>query len=206
MDKNLLDKYFAGECTPEEIEHVMQWLSQPVVNEKLLLRKSWLGIRTHIRTAVTPPLNSWVRYIAAASIALFTIGGIIWNRISNDFEFRNNSASYEAFSANGLQFRLPPHGAASINNTVGNQTGNLVFCGHVRIANNSENDVNMKLNLNCASTENPNQSMLLRVCKDQRYVAFQYHYKSDELVVVEEERIFDLPLPLQQRALEILDI
>lgn len=206
MDKDLLDKYFSGQCTPEEIERVTQWLKQPVANEKLLLRKSWRSIRTQIRTAVIRPLNPWPRYVAAASVALLTVGGISWKLISDDFVFRNNSESYEAFNANGLQFRLPPKAAAKIDNAVGSGTASVVFCGPVRIANNSENDVDMKLNLNCASPENSGYTMMLRVRKDQRYVAFQYHYKSEELVVVEEDRIFDLPLPLQQKALEVLEI
>jgi len=206
MDEDLLNKYFAGQCTPEEAESVRHWLSQPVVKENLLLKKSWRNIKTHIRTTSIQPLNSWPIYFAAASVVLLIVAGVSWKLISNDFIIQNTSAHYEAFDASGLQFKLPPQAAARINNDAGSKTADLKFCGDVRILNNSENDVDMKLNLNCVGKAHPDFTTVLRARKDKKYVAFQYHFKSVELVVVEEDRIFDLPLPLQKKALEVLEI
>ena len=206
MDEDLLDKYFAGQCTPEEAAEVKKWLDKPVSHENQLLEKSWRRIRTHIRIGTINPLNSLSMYFAAASVVLLTIFGIFSKLTHQDFLIQNTSRQYEAFEARGLQFRLPPQAAARINMGVVSQSADLMFCGNIRIHNTSGNDVDMKLNLNCASTENPERFTILKARKDKKYLAFQYHFKSEELVVVEEDRIFDLPLPLQQKALEVLEI
>ena len=206
MDEDLLDKYFAGQCTPEETERVKKWLDQPIANESSLLRNSWRNISIHIRTTNILAFTPWSRYLAAASVALLAMYGIGYKLTSSDFVIHNTSRNYEAFDNKGLQLRLPPQAAARINSGMTSQSADLVFCGNVRIENNSENDINMKLNLNCLDTDHPNFTTILKARKDKKYVAFQYRFKSEELVVVEEDRIFDLPLPLQQKALETLEI
>ncbi len=206
MDEDLLDKYFAGQCTPEEAARVRRWLEKPVANENRLLGQSWHNIRRYIQAGANGRVNPWARYFAAASVVLLTVYAAAWNLSPRGFVIRNTSQQYEAFDARGLQFRLPPEAAARINMSVVSRSADLKFCGNVRIHNTSGNDVDMKLNLSCASAEHPDHTAVLKARKDKKYVAFQYRFKSDELVVVEEDRIFDLPLPLQQKALEVLEI
>jgi len=205
MEQELLDKYFAGKCTPEEESLVRYWLAQPVSGESRLVEKSWLHIRAHMLFGKIRPLNAWPGYFAAASAVLLTVLGIAWKLSSQDFVIRNTSRHYEAFDTKGLQFQLPPQAAAHINTGIVSSSADLVFCGDVRIQNNSSNDVDIKLNLNCTNEE-PDHITTLKVRKDKKYLAFQYYFKSDEIVVVEEDRIFDLPLPLQQKALKVLEI
>lgn len=101
---------------------------------------------------------------------------------------------------------LPPQASARLDLGLVSQSADLVFCGDVRIHNTSEGDVEMKLNLNCANGNSRDRTTSVIVRKDKKYLAFQYHFKSDEVVVVEEDRLFDLPLPLQQKALKALKI
>ena len=206
MEKELLDKYFAGQCTPEEAASVKQWLNQPVANEERLLKKSWLHVQNHMRADAIRPINPWTKYFAAATVALVIIGGAAWQLTSQHFVIKNTSRHYEAFDAKGLQVRLPPQASARINMGLAANHADLLFCGDVRIHNTSGNDVDMKLNLACASDGRPEQSAVVTVRRDTKIVAFQYRLKSDELIVVEEDRLFDLPLPLQKKALEALEI
>lgn len=205
MDEDLLDKYFSGRCTPEEINKVKHFLEQPLVNENRILGLSWDNIQRHTRRARSLRMASrgWMYYSVAASVVLLISCTIIWKIIPGNWEIRNDTQHYEAFDAKGLQFRLPPEAAARINIGIGSYKADLRFCGGVRIHNTSERDVDMKLNMECASTQH---TSLLKVLKDKRYLAFPYEFKSGELVIVEEDRIFDLPLPLQQKALEALEI
>lgn len=205
MDQDLLDKFFAGKCTPEQEARVRHWLDRPVENENDLLKKSWLGIRAHMQGPAVRTFTSWPNYFAAACV-LLAVGFAIWRPDAQKYIIHNTSPHYEAFNAKGLQFRLPPKAAARIHMGAGANSADLRFCGNIRIQNNSEEDVKMKLNLACTNTVQPDQTTLFTVRKDKKYLVFQYHFKSDELVVVEEDRIFDLPLPLQQRALKILEI
>lgn len=206
MDEDLLDKYFAGNCTPEEIARVERWLQQPVADEKKLLSQSWSSISEYIRRGMVRPLSPWSKYLAAACIVLMALGGIGWKIVTQEYVVRNVSGRYEAFNANGLQLNLPPQAAARVASGMVSSSADLVFCGNVRFYNTSKEDINMKLNLNCLADGQTNKIIALKAKKDTRYVAFQYHFKSDEVVVVEEERIFDLPLPLQQKALEAMEI
>ncbi|ACT91948.1 hypothetical protein [Dyadobacter fermentans] len=206
MDEDLLDKYFAGQCTPEEASQVERWLDRPAPNEKRLLRQSWRGIHAHIRAGAIRPFGPWTSYLAAASVLLLMVAGVVWTSIPRHLELRNTSRTYDAFDARGLQLRLPPQATARVDLGMVSHSADLVFCGDVRIHNASGNDVRMKLNLQCAEGDPANHSTVLTVRKDRRYVAFRYHFKSDEVVVVEEDRLFDLPLPLQQKALKALKI
>ena len=206
MEKELLDKYFAGQCTPWEAARVRQWLDQPITNEDRLLKKSWLHIQNHMRADAIRLINPWTKYFAAATVAFLIIGGAALQLTSQHFVIRNTSQHYEAFDAKGLQVRLPPQASARINMGVVENDAVLMFCGDVSIHNTSENDIDMKLNLACASDGRPEQSAMITVRKDKKIVAFQYRLKSDELIVVEEDRLFDLPLPLQKKAFEALEI
>jgi hypothetical protein len=206
MDEDLLDRYFAGTCTPEEKARVELWLRKPVADEKRLLSESWRNVSFYIRQGLVRSFNPWSTYLAAACMVLVTLGGIGWKIVTQDYVVRNVSQHYEAFDANGLQLNLPPQAAARVVPGVVSNSADLVFCGNVRIHNTSKEDIDMRLNLSCVNDSHQSKSILLKARKDTRYVAFQYHFKSDELVVVEEDRIFDLPLPLQQKALEVLEI
>ncbi|SDG22696.1 hypothetical protein SAMN04487996_116115 [Dyadobacter soli] len=206
MDEDLLDKYFAGKCTPEEAARVKRWLDRPVPGEERLLRNSWKNIHRHMRTAAVRPLRPWVAYAAAASVALLVTFGLAGRMLSQHFEIQNTSRHYDAFDASGLQLRLPPQASARVDLGLVSQRADLVFCGDVRIHNTSGNDVAINLNLNCANGNPHNRPTSFTVRKDRKYLAFQYHFKSDEVVVVEEDRLFDLPLPLQQKALKALEI
>lgn len=206
MDEDLLEKYFAGQCTPQEAALVRRWLDQPIENEEELLKQSWRNIQKHMRVGIIRPINSAARYLVAASIGILTISGAIWKAMPQDFLIKNTSSHYEAFDAEGLLFRLPPQAFAHVNMGIIKRRANLIFCGDVRIHNTSENDVEMKLRLDCASVGHSEHTAVVKVRKDGKYVAFQCSLISNELIVVEEDRLFDLPLPLQKKAMEALKI
>ncbi|KAA0990160.1 hypothetical protein [Dyadobacter aurulentus] len=206
MDEDLLDKFFAGECTPEEAIRVRSSLDQPLANEDLILRRSWRNIQKHAKADSIRPLSPWAMYVAAALAGLMTVFGVAWKLAQENLVIQNTSHHYEAYYAKGLLFKLPPNGSARINMNIASHSADLLFCGDVRIHNTSENDVSMKLNLTCAKNRRPEQSAVVTIRRDKKIVAFQYRLKSDELVVVEEDRVFDLPLPLQKKALEALEI
>nr|WP_295927813.1 hypothetical protein [uncultured Dyadobacter sp.] len=205
MDEDLLDKYFAGKCTAEEAVRVRSWLDNPVLDEERLLKKSWRHVHRYIRAGAIRPLRPWV-YLAAASVSLLLLFGIGGSLLSRHVEIQNNSRHYDAFNASGLQLRLPPQASARVDLSLVSHRADLVFCGDVRIHNTSQSDVEMKLNLNCTDGNPHDRTTSVIVRKDKKYLAFQYHFKSDEVVIVEEDRLFDLPLPLQQKALKALKI
>jgi hypothetical protein len=207
MERDLLDKYFAGRCSPKEEAIVKQWLERPVsVREYSLLDRVWGHIETRSFFGRRNYFNRGWMSLAAASVSILLIMSMAFNLLGPHYVIRNTSSDYEEFDAKGIRFGLPPDAAVSINTGIVSYEASLRFCGGIRINNTSGNNVSMKLKNNCNGDEPTVAATVMTARKDGKYLVFQHHFKSDEFIVVEEDRVFDLPLPLQRKAFEILEI
>lgn len=213
VTKELIEKYHDGDCTPEEIQAVEDWLLNDELDEEFVLPEGtmkesiqeeiWNEVRTVIPQPEKQPTffqrNNWWRPAVAAA-AVLVIG-------INLFNFKNPKSQSEVLVAQNASatinkdihesrytISLGPKSNIEINH----QTGNIDFCGALMI--NPKQDIEFTIQGTCAMPNNQRETMTLK--KGLNYIALNYsspdNYK--EMVILEEGALMGLP-PLMQRQL-----
>jgi len=207
IDPDLLDKYFSGKCSHDEESTVRKWLTRPVRNEQELLAETWNTInRKTINKQKPVRITIWLRYAAAACLLLagwFVPDFLV--KPGQHYSIKNTSHStYRNYKLAGLDFKLPPSGEARFERGAHKTTVAFMLCGNTEIKNTGESDIDIVLNTSCNMPESVSYPLVCK--KGKSYLALQFHYKSEEMVLVDTDRIYDLPLRLQGKAHQFMGI
>ena len=212
VSKELIERYHAGLCTPEEQLAVEEWLisddsdaqfALPEGEEKHGLRDAmWDDI------ADVLPANKNYRYLffnsfwrQAAAALLIGLAGVLLYSINNkpatsEIIVINNESSSINKDLHTGNFNLSL--APKTNVEIDRNTGRIDFCGAMMI--NSKMDVEFTIQGTC--TDEKERADKIKLKKGLNYIALNYAGPGEatELLVLEEKSLMGLP-PLMKRQL-----
>ncbi|WP_254560628.1 hypothetical protein [Dyadobacter diqingensis] len=209
----ILARYSDGTATSEEIWAVTLWLASeetesaasvfpdPESKEKVRLEIEYVldrHIALYQRKERRDLKTTFAWYAAAACLVIgFWINGFYQNSkpfseeniTSYDNLLGENSKSFTTSS--GLVFTLAPHSKVLANTNYSEQTSSIHFCGAMEITNRSGRDMKVVFSSDCKKSNNAKQII---TCKEGKsYVALQHNMQKEEIIVVNRNRISDLP-------------
>ncbi|WP_138476662.1 hypothetical protein [Dyadobacter bucti] len=215
ISKELIEKYHNGDCTPQEIKEVEDWLFNDETDEELVLPagadkfkiqdEMWEEIATvfpekkqHRAILFFSPF--WRQ--AAAVLLLSAIGAAFFllkypAGKTDIIVIKNSSETINKdLDENTYTISLGPKSNVEINN----HTGSIDFCGAMMI--NTKQDIEFTIKGTCASPDQKNEKVTLK--KGLNYIALNYSSsgKADEVIILEEGSLMGLP-PLVQRQLMV---
>ncbi len=227
VNKELIEKYHLGLCSPEEEQRVENWLLEEGIDEKslafeageehLLGEQMWKEIAADLslteQEPETIPLQHFFSPLIKKAIAASLIAGLLgagvfgwWHEyvgkqpvVLSNYE----ETGSEKIQTHGLDIFLGPNSQANINASSYHRRGNIDFCGIIMI--NPNEDIELTLNATCKSFTNTQEKMTFK--KGQKYIAVNYHFNTDnELIVVNERNIANLPTALQKEIMKQFNI
>lgn len=225
VNNRLIEKYHLDLCSSEERKAVEEWLLNDKMDDFIFLSSEekqaekeqiWQAIAEvlPIQPEVAKEV-SIVRYfspvlvagIAAATVGvLISVGFLLLNRQTpgNSITATNNDVlKNELIQTSELNITLGPKSNANINTSNFYTNGNINFCGIIRIE--SKEDMELTLNANCVNTSSNGEKIVFK--KGQTYIAVNYHFKKDnELIIVNEKNLFNLPPVLQKEIIRQFNI
>lgn len=210
--QQILIRYSEGTATDEEIRMVEQWLAaDESVHESFPDHLDKQKIGAEIRNSLTDQIflynrsksrklrNALVLYLAAAC-AVLGLWGIGFYQNAHEFTGRksltyfdnlNGSESKQFRTASGLVFKLAAHSSAEANTTRSDQISSVQFCGVMEITNETGRDIQVEFSSGC---KNAGDTKQIVTCKEGKsYVALQDHIQPDGVIVVNSNRIAELP-------------
>lgn len=223
VTKRLIEKYHLDLCSREERKAVEEWLMSDVldteINPELEFHENsdkaeiWNGI-----SEILPPKQAEVKKhrlwhyaspifmgIAASTIGI-VIGLFLWNRISQyqpTIARTTENSSNKMIQTAALNITLGQKSKADIHSSALTPDGNINFCGAILI--HSKKDVELTLNGTCANPINGTETISFK--KGQTYIAVNYNFKNEnELIIVDERNISNLPPILQKEILKQFNI
>ena len=217
VNKELIEKYHLNLCTLEEKAIVEAWLDADESDDILLMSETgksalkndiWAGIEEILpatqEETKTVKLHavSVFKQAVAASLIIGLIGllGALWvqsNSKSEPVSVNNAEAENETVQISDMNVILTPQSHARISSSSYLHNGNIDFCGMILI--DPKKDFELTLKTNCTDPGHGVETVKLK--KGQKYIAINYHFNSsNELIVVNQENLINLP-PLLQREL-----
>lgn len=217
LSKALLDKYFRGECTAEEKELVEQWIDhgeaetsypeEEIVEElqasvwtSLVEQHSELHSRSLTKKLWLTPL---LKYAAGITLVLLS-GGMFFlfgpRLFRHEFTAENvSSTSEKVIKTRKFDLLLAAQSKAHFESNC-SSTGKIDFCGQLQIK--PQKDMRLEFTSSCPAQTKASQQV--NCLKGKSYLAFHFDFKGTEIMVVDKDRIFDLPPRLQASALKTL--
>ncbi|SDL16445.1 hypothetical protein [Siphonobacter aquaeclarae] len=188
----LLTRYHEGRCTPEEQAAVADWLSDPTTDDTLPLpelsevhgARIWKGVARGMRP------RRYLRGLAAVAVLAVVGCFFVFRPAPPDvWTARNDATGTSAADLGGLGIALSPQSTVQVRETDGIRQ--VDFSGAVEVTNRTGRDI-------CLVFGSGNRArQTIRLAAGRSCVAVQYHFRSDEIVVV--KRLLDLPPVLLTR-------
>lgn len=206
MDRDLLEKYLSGNCTPEEVQQVEQWLNSAddetaaLTNSELSDMDSdiWASLSEHLeKPKVTTErfvLHPAFRFSVAASLCI----GLA---LMLSYFFRANKPASINFTAGihanqfrsattSLDFYLKPH--SRVKGELKRRRGNLDFSGSLEMVSSSAGE--LLIDFNAQSAEFSSGRRVKIQPKQTYYVGvLSQQHVPDEILVLNAEQVQDLP-------------
>jgi len=211
ITKELLERYAKAEYSAEEQAAVEQWLEQGAGNEEIipsadpaLKAKVWADLVKR-NPGIVYEKSLWLypyRY-AATALLLLTLGGLSYLAVRS-YEHNSilvsNIGSEKLKTANvdGYTITLNKESYINFQQNVWRTQADVGLCGGVKLVNQTENKVTLKIHTVCGRQHD---EATVTLNKGKTYVALQLDFSNDELLVVDSDRIFDLPPRLQGKIL-----
>ncbi len=221
VDKELIEKYHQNLCSEQERRLVEDWLfndeaeevlSLPIAEHQIHKDEIWAGISRDIPALAEPKVfklsdyfSPFIKTAVAASLIIGVLSSLtlwwmhnnVWDQpvnVANTGKFQN-----EKVQTSGLNIVLAPQSRANISSSAYHQSGNIDFCGTILI--NPKEDFELTLKANCADPNRGTEKIKLK--KGQNYYAVNYRFNaSNELIIVNEENLINLPPVLQRELIE----
>jgi len=213
VTRELIEKYHAGNCTPDEIKAVEDWLFSDEAEEQFMLPEGEIKekIQDEIWNEINPATPvSRSNYIffrsrhfwrpavaAAATLALgITLFNIKYPAFNNEVIVLKNASETINKDVNESRYTISLGPKSNIE--INNNTGSIDFCGAVMI--NPKEDIEFTIQGTCSNPTEQKETMTLR--KGLNYIALNYssHKNDSEMIILEEGSLMGLP-PLVQRQL-----
>ncbi|MCD0488397.1 hypothetical protein LPB86_09155 [Pedobacter sp. MC2016-14] len=209
IDKELLEKYHAQQCTAEEAEAVETWLYASDSEEMLQLPISESKVAHKMEmwqeiTTVLPPVAKQNNYKAfftgaiAASLVLTMLATVIYQSVSSagpDQELVEiNNTSLEKIlhlNSNGYTIAVGTNTSGKIDNN----TGIVDLSGSILIS--PKKDIQL-------SFEGTSKKFLFK--KGQTYILLKGKDGKDKILIVDTKNLMDLPPVLQKQIINEFDI
>ncbi|MNJ92253.1 hypothetical protein D3C87_99200 [compost metagenome] len=207
INKEMVQRYYAGTATPSECELIERWLTEDESEDTLLPEKQLQEIEARIWQRITPKPAfskarlSYVTWLTAAASIVFVLGLLYWtNEIADPKMYRLGGNSPSSLDLHGLNFRLLGKGDATLTAEHGKEVSDLNFCGAVEIVNNSDSDIDYMLTSTCKKSNYTRKNITLK--KGKTYIAMHNHYHTDEVVILRKEHLIEFPdmVPNELRA------
>jgi len=226
VTQRLIEKYHLNLCSSEEKKAVEEWLLNDDMDNEILLPSSqdkqedkvqmWNAIA---ETLPTPAVNAkqirlsdyfstpFLRGIAAASIGIILFATFFLlnkkTKTNTSTVAIANAVNKDVIQTSELNITLGTKSNVNINTSTTSETNNIDFCGIIRIE--SKEDMEFTLNANCVNTSANGEKVSFK--KGQTYIAVNYHYKKDnELIIVNEKNLLNLPPVLQKEIIRQFNI
>ncbi|REA58042.1 hypothetical protein DSL64_21905 [Dyadobacter luteus] len=226
VTRELIEKYHAGKCTPEEMLMVEEWLLDDEAEEEFIAPKAtdrktlrdaiWEDLQAEIKsfepekTSISKSSFS-VRSIpfwklAVAAAAVFILGTFLYNSkqqasVDEVFVLKNSSDTTNKNVSESLYtISLAPKSNIEIDNS----TGNIDFCGAVLI--NPKRDIEFTIQGTCAAPDEQKEKLFLK--KGQNYIALNYNSpeNENEMIILEEGSLTSLPPVVKRQLMEQFNI
>lgn len=215
VDKELIEKYHLGLCSAEETKAVENWLLNDEAEQEVVLSKSedkntlknemWANI-----SAQMPEIQEQEKIISlhdyltptfwraiAATLLVGVAFTLFWKRNGQAEIAEINQTEFPAqIVEEEMNILLGKKSKAEFNPLSNkNVDGNIDFCGTIRI--DPKQDIELTIHGTCESSTHSSEKMFLK--KGQTYIAVNYQFdKEDELIVMDERELINLP-PMMQR-------
>ena len=215
VTRELIEKYHEGNCTPEEIKAVEDWLFSDEAEEQFMLPKgeSKEKIQDEIWNEINPATPApekrnaptlfetnpfWRPAVAAAAVIVLgiTLFNIKYPAFNNEVIVLKNASETINKDVNESRYTISLGPKSNIE--INNNTGSIDFCGAVMI--NPKEDIEFTIQGTCANPNEQKETMTLK--KGLNYIALNYssHDSDSEMIILEEGSLMGLP-PLVQRQL-----
>ncbi|MCE7043306.1 hypothetical protein [Dyadobacter sp. CY312] len=213
ITRELIEKYHAGNCTPDEIKAVEDWLFSDEAEEQFMLPDGEIKgkIQDEIWNEINPAtpvsrsnytfFNSphfWRPAVAAAAVLVLgtTLFNIKYPAFNNEVIVLKNASETINKDVNESRYTISLGPKSNIE--INNNTGSIDFCGAVMI--NPKEDIEFTIQGTCSNPNEQKETMTLR--KGLNYIALNYssHENDSEMIILEEGSLMGLP-PLVQRQL-----
>lgn len=226
VTRELIEKYHAGKCTPEEMLIVEEWLlddeaeeefTAPKASDKETLRDTiWADLQAEIKPNEQEilPINRSAFSVktipffkpAIAAAAILVLGFFLYttkqqNELNEVFVLQNASDTTNKNVSESLYtISLAPKSNIEIDNS----TGNIDFCGAVLI--NPKQDIEFTIQGTCAKADEQKEKLFLK--KGQNYIALNYNSpdNENEMVILEEGSLTSLPPVVKRQLMDQFNI
>jgi len=215
VTRELIEKYHEGNCTPEEVKAVEDWLFSDEAEEQFMLPEgeSKEKIQDEIWNEINPATPTpekrnaptlfetnpfWRPAVAAAAVIVLgiTLFNIKYPAFNNEVIVLKNASETINKDVNESRYTISLGPKSNIE--INNNTGSIDFCGAVMI--NPKEDIEFTIQGTCANPNEQKETMTLK--KGLNYIALNYssHDSDSEMIILEEGSLMGLP-PLVQRQL-----
>ncbi|MDQ1089190.1 hypothetical protein [Siphonobacter sp. SORGH_AS_1065] len=219
VNTSLLIRYHQGLCSGEEIEAVVEWLLNPEEEGLLTLPEGefepehqahiWHVIQEKLPSndssfRLVQRINRYFPKALAACVAMITMGWCILTAIGTLHSSRvwtNASISeLKTLETDGLTLTLSPQSKAQMQSSFWGKPTEIDFSGAVAITNRSDQEMQVIIH-----SPNTSEVKEIKISRGRSYVAMQYHFLSNEIIIVEKNRLLDLPAPLIAKVMHDFD-
>jgi hypothetical protein len=217
VNRELIEKYHQGKCTPEESAMVENWLLDDDTDMEVFLPENlnkeqaktviWNDISSVLPSSnykkpiTLTPLSKFTKTsfaVAASILMLLTASLYIFKQNKKDeivTSVNSSLSENKEIDSSDYTISLGPESNARIDAN----TGLIDFCGTMLIS--PKKDINLSFNDNCTKTKNISGKMNFK--KGETYIALNYRNRKDnELIVMDEKLLMGLP-PIVKR--QIMD-
>lgn len=205
MSPELLKKCIAGNASDSEWEEYLLWMdgdgsdafddAHPEIDLDIQLR-SWEKIRTrNLKYKYSRTRKLWLLSSSVAAVLAFLCTFVFFKQRESgerQYEVFTYNAHRPAIEKkfNGLNVRLAKDSEV-IMNRESNRLIDVYFSGAVMLSNNSDEDQYIIVRSEGFKPNEPTKKMCLR--KGQSYLLSYYASKQDGLLVVDKQRLLDIP-------------
>ncbi|HWW38789.1 hypothetical protein [Pedobacter sp.] len=205
MSPELLKKCIAGNASDSEWEEYLLWMDgdgsdafdDPHLEIDLdIQQRSWKKIRaSNLKYEQSRTRKLWLLSSSVAAVLAFLCAFIFFKQKESQ-ERQYEIFTYNALSPaiektfNGLNIRLAKNSEVVMNRE-SNQLIDVYFSGAVMLSNNSDEDQYIIVRSESSKPNEATKKMCLR--KGQSYLLSYYTSKKDELLVVNKQRLLDIP-------------
>jgi len=221
VSKELIGKYHNGECTPEEIAMVENWLlddesEDPVfMTENMDIEKVkaeiWADISNVLPSAkkqfklggLSFKKSTWTSVAAAASVILILSASFFIFRQHTSYpvitSVNTSLSDNKEIDSNDYTISLGPESNARIDEN----TGLIDFCGTILIS--PKKDIFLTFKDICTTSNRNTERMTFK--KGETYIALNYKNKANnEVVVMEEKLLMGLPPAVKRQIMDQFNI
>lgn len=193
VDAALLSRYHTGDCSPEEVRCVEQWLTAAedvsalpeVPDEALYLNRAWDAVAAGMHTA--PVRRLAMRQWAAVAASIILMAGMVYWLLQPGKEAAVEVAGGMTKELAELKLALPAYADAVVNS----RNRSVRFSGDLQVTNTSGSDQLYTFTYAAEGKPAVVREVLLR--KGKKYIIGYSEFKRSSILVFTANRFNTLP-------------